>query len=162
MMNSPQPWLPPVVISWKADAKFGEYICRRTSTMHQPLITQVLYLEHTDGLRKPTGPFPIASRASLIRVIIDATTGEEQEVPKTSSNSPSIPVRGRENDFQCQWTRERTYQRCSLHLFKRSFQAWEDQPRELRRNVPVSRQIRETARLHRRVVSGSCEKMQGE
>ena len=66
---------------------------------HNPLAdsTQVLYLKHTDGLRKPTGPFPIASRASLIRVIIDPTTGEEQEVPKTSSNSPSIPVRGRKN-----------------------------------------------------------------
>ena len=35
MMNSPQPWLPPEVISWKANAKIGEYICQRTtSTMH--------------------------------------------------------------------------------------------------------------------------------
>ena len=52
----------------------------------------MLYLKHTDGLRKPTGPFPAASRASLIRVIIDPTTGEEQEVPKTSWNDPSMPV----------------------------------------------------------------------
>ena len=59
----------------------------------QPLSNEMLYLKHTDGLRKPTGPFPTASRASLIRVIIDPTTGEEQEVPKTSSNAPSIPVR---------------------------------------------------------------------
>ena len=43
--------------------------------------TQVLYSEHTNSLRKPTGPFPAVSRASLIRVIIDPTTGEEQEVP---------------------------------------------------------------------------------
>jgi hypothetical protein len=42
---------------------------------------QVLYLEHTDGFMKPTGPFPAVSRASLMRVTIDPTTGEEQEVP---------------------------------------------------------------------------------
>ena len=60
---------------------------------HLVLKPTALYLKHTDGLRKPTGPFPTASRASLIRVIIDPTTGEEQEVPKTSSNAPSMPVR---------------------------------------------------------------------
>ena len=96
-MDSPQPWLPPEVISLKANAKIGEYICQRTTSNALAHSTQVLYSKHTDGLRKPTGPFPIASRASLIRVIIDPTTGEEQEVPKTSSNSPSIPVRGRKN-----------------------------------------------------------------
>lgn len=44
------------------------------------------------GLRNPTGFFPAANRASLIAVIIEPTTGEEQEVPKTSSNSPSIYI----------------------------------------------------------------------
>ena len=72
----------------------GWRIYLSTNNKHNPLAlnTQVLCLKHTDGLRKPTGPFPTASRASLIRVIIDPTTGEEQEVPKTSSNCPSIPV----------------------------------------------------------------------
>lgn len=41
----------------------------------------------------PTGPFPSAIRASLIIVNIEAVTGEEQEVPNTSANSPSIPGR---------------------------------------------------------------------
>ena len=53
----------------------------------------MLYLEHTDGLRKPTGPFPAASRASLTRVTKDPTTGDDAEVPKTSPNFPSIPAR---------------------------------------------------------------------
>ena len=48
-------------------------------------------MEYTEGLRKPTGPFPAASRASLIRVIMDPTTGEEAEVPKISWNAPLRP-----------------------------------------------------------------------
>lgn len=41
----------------------------------------------------PTGPFPAAIRASLTKVINDPMTGEEAEVPNTSSNSPSIATR---------------------------------------------------------------------
>ena len=46
--------------------------------------------KRTVGFRKPTGPFPAAIRASLIRVIIDATTGAEADVPNVSRNSPFI------------------------------------------------------------------------
>ncbi|KAG6845622.1 hypothetical protein H0H87_006675 [Tephrocybe sp. NHM501043] len=45
----------------------------------------------TAGFMKPTGRFPLASLASLIKVIKEPTTGDEQEVPKTSSNAPSMP-----------------------------------------------------------------------
>ena len=38
----------------------------------------------------PTGPLPAAIRASLIKVIIDPTTGDDADVPKTSTNCPSI------------------------------------------------------------------------
>ena len=49
---------------------------------HNVLVNaQMLCLEHTNSLRNPTGPFPAVIRASLMRVIIDPTTGEEQEVP---------------------------------------------------------------------------------
>lgn len=40
----------------------------------------------------PTGPFPIAIRASLISVIMDATTGAEADVPKTRLSDPSTPI----------------------------------------------------------------------
>ena len=45
--------------------------------------------KHTLGLRKPTGFFPTLRRASLIRVIIDATTGDEADVPETKLKLPS-------------------------------------------------------------------------
>ena len=44
--------------------------------------------KHTVGFRKPTGFFPIVMRASLIMVIIDATTGVEADVPEASRKSP--------------------------------------------------------------------------
>lgn len=110
----------------------------------------MLYLEHTDGLRKPTGPFPIASRASLIRVIIDPTTGEEQEVPKTSSNSPSIPIRGRKNDVLKNASgpgKEHTND-----VVRTCLRGHLGISRENLENIPVSRQIRESTRLHRTVM----------
>ena len=48
--------------------------------------------ERTTGLMNPTGPFPIAMRASLINVIMDATTGAEADVPKTKLSDPSMPI----------------------------------------------------------------------
>ena len=45
--------------------------------------------KHTVGFIKPTGFFPIVIRASLIRVIIDAMTGVEADVPKIRWNPPS-------------------------------------------------------------------------
>ena len=44
----------------------------------------------TAGLMKPTGPLPMARRASLIAVMSEPTTGDEHDVPKTKANSPSI------------------------------------------------------------------------
>ena len=48
--------------------------------------------ERTTGLMNPTGLFPIAMRASLINVIMDATTGAEADVPKTKLSVPSTPI----------------------------------------------------------------------
>lgn len=45
---------------------------------------------HNAGDYSPTVLFPAAIRASLTRVISEPTTGDEQDVPKTSSNSPSM------------------------------------------------------------------------
>ena len=45
--------------------------------------------KHTIGLIKPTDFFPAVMRASLIRVIIDATTGAEADVPKVRLKLPS-------------------------------------------------------------------------
>ena len=152
MKNSPQPWLPPVVISLKANAKIGEYICQRTQQAQciNHFSTQTLYLKHTDGLRNPTGPFPISRRASLIRVIIDPTTGEEQEVPKTSSNSPSIPVRDRKNDASGPGKEHTNDVVCTCCL--RGHFSYGRISRENSENVPVSRQIWESARLHRKIM----------
>ena len=47
------------------------------------------YFEVRDEIL-PTDFFPLARRASFTRVMSDPTTGDEQEVPNTSSNSPSI------------------------------------------------------------------------
>ena len=41
------------------------------------------------GFRKPTGFFLAVIRASLIMVIIDATTGAEVDVPKKRVKMPS-------------------------------------------------------------------------
>lgn len=46
----------------------------------------------TAGLINPTGPLPASILASLIRVIIEATTGAEADVPKTKLNSPSMAI----------------------------------------------------------------------
>lgn len=46
--------------------------------------------KQTDGLIKPTGFFPWVIRASLIMLIIDATTGVERDVPTTPSKEPLI------------------------------------------------------------------------
>lgn len=54
----PHPWLPPLVISFRVHG-----------------------FAYSVGLMKPTLPLPIAKRASLIRVIIEPTTGAEAEVP---------------------------------------------------------------------------------
>jgi hypothetical protein len=45
--------------------------------------------KHTAGFIKPTELFPAVIRASLIRVIIDAMTGAEADVPSTRINLPS-------------------------------------------------------------------------
>lgn len=45
----------------------------------------------TRGLRNPTGFLPAARRASFTSVKMEPTTGEDAEVPNTSSNSPSMP-----------------------------------------------------------------------
>ena len=42
------------------------------------------------GLMKPIGLFPIARRASFTAERIEAVTGEEADVPYTSSYSPLI------------------------------------------------------------------------
>ena len=62
----------------------------------------MLYLA---GLRKPTGFFPAASRASLIN---DPTTGEETEVPATSQNDPSMPARCPKNGILYELAKEHT------------------------------------------------------
>lgn len=54
----PHPWLPPLVISFSVHG-----------------------FAYSVGLMKPTLPLPTAKRASLIRVMIEPTTGAEAEVP---------------------------------------------------------------------------------
>ena len=46
----------------------------------------------TMWLIKPTGPFPLAIRASLIKVIMEATTGADADVPNTRPRTPSMPI----------------------------------------------------------------------
>ena len=57
----PQPWFPPMVMS-----------------------LSVVGLAYRVGLRNPTDPLPMLYLASLMRVIIDPTVGDEAEVPSES------------------------------------------------------------------------------
>lgn len=86
--NLPHPWLPPMVMSLNADWNNGEYILRNSSL---DIMIKTGWCQLTNGLRKPTVLLPTESRASFSKVIIDPTTGDDAEVPNTSSNSPSMP-----------------------------------------------------------------------
>ena len=46
--------------------------------------------EHTVGLMKPIGRFPMVRRASFIIQNIDATTGAAADVPNTGTKLPCI------------------------------------------------------------------------